>query len=190
MRAATDLKERIIGAAEDLFRRHGFERTTNKHIADAVGCTTAALYYYYPEGKQQLLREVANQNARAIAHMIESTRTAISLSDLLAQLNEGITRTLPEMAGRMHWLQAEFCNLSKRDQEHLRKQFVTLHGTLKQQLARFVSDPDMASQFTWLLMCAVMGHSMIFDKLEMPKEASFTREQLFQTLTRSVGLQK
>jgi AcrR family transcriptional regulator len=190
MRTATDLKERIIDAAEDLFRRQGFERTTNRHIADAVGCTTAALYYYYPDGKQQLLREVANQNAQAITRMIEGTRTATSLPDLLAQLNDGITRTLPELAGRMHWLQAEFRNLSKRDQEHLRRQFVTLHDTLQQQLARFVPEPHMASQFTWLLMCAVMGHSLIFDKLEMSKEASFSREQLFRTLTRGAGLRK
>lgn len=185
MRMATDLKDRILAAAELLFSRHGFERTTNRQIAEAVGCTTAALYYYYPEGKRQLLREVARQNAMAIARVIENTRDAASLPELLIQMSQGVTHTLPELARRLQWLQAEFSHLGKRERDHLRQQFITLHSALQQRLARFTPDDDSAYRLAWLVMCAAMGYAFLFDRLEISWDVSFTREHLFQTLTYS-----
>lgn len=41
-------RARIIECARESFARDGFDGTTNKHIADAVGISTAALYHYFP----------------------------------------------------------------------------------------------------------------------------------------------
>jgi len=53
----TDRREEIIGAAAGLFYAKGYEATTMQDIADALGVTKAALYYYV-SSKQELLQEL------------------------------------------------------------------------------------------------------------------------------------
>ncbi len=49
-----ETRRRILTAAEQLFLARGFKGVSMKDIADEVDVTTAALYYYFPEGKQEL----------------------------------------------------------------------------------------------------------------------------------------
>ena len=46
--ASADTRERLLEVARGAFARNGFDATTNKQIADAVGITTGAIYHYYP----------------------------------------------------------------------------------------------------------------------------------------------
>lgn len=48
-------KEKILKAAQDLFAKKGFEATTTREINRAVGISDGSLYYYFPEGKKQIL---------------------------------------------------------------------------------------------------------------------------------------
>ncbi len=45
--ASADTHERLLHVARRAFARDGFDATTNRHIADAVGITTGAIYHYY-----------------------------------------------------------------------------------------------------------------------------------------------
>jgi AcrR family transcriptional regulator len=45
--ASAETHERLLQVARRAFARDGFEATTNRHIADAVGITTGAIYHYY-----------------------------------------------------------------------------------------------------------------------------------------------
>jgi AcrR family transcriptional regulator len=51
-------KDLIIEIASDLFLKQGYEATSVRQIADAVGVTEAALYYHFKEGKRELLQAV------------------------------------------------------------------------------------------------------------------------------------
>ncbi|MBI3423086.1 MAG: TetR/AcrR family transcriptional regulator [Acidobacteria bacterium] len=48
----------IYRAAATLFCARGYDATTMSAVADAVGVTKAALYYFFPGGKQELLYAV------------------------------------------------------------------------------------------------------------------------------------
>jgi AcrR family transcriptional regulator len=48
-------RERILDTALDLFIEQGYEKTSLRELAERVGVTKAALYYYFPS-KEQLLR--------------------------------------------------------------------------------------------------------------------------------------
>lgn len=50
-------KDRIFDAAVGLFARDGYERTTMRRIADAVGLSESAVYRHY-EGKEALLEAI------------------------------------------------------------------------------------------------------------------------------------
>ncbi len=50
-------REKIFDAAVDLFAEHGYDRTTVRDIAKAVGVTESAVYRHYP-GKDAILEAI------------------------------------------------------------------------------------------------------------------------------------
>ena len=66
---SAETRERIIDAGRLAFASQGFDRTTNKDIADAAGLTTGALYHYF-ESKQALFVAVlADQQERVLRRL-------------------------------------------------------------------------------------------------------------------------
>jgi AcrR family transcriptional regulator len=53
-------RARIIVAARECFARDGYDKTTNKEIADAAGITTGAIYHYF-DSKPALFAAVASE---------------------------------------------------------------------------------------------------------------------------------
>ncbi|MDR2158971.1 MAG: TetR/AcrR family transcriptional regulator [Treponema sp.] len=53
----------IMRSAEDLFMRHGYEKTSMQQIADNAGLTKGALYHYFDSKEALLERMCADHNA-------------------------------------------------------------------------------------------------------------------------------
>jgi AcrR family transcriptional regulator len=58
-------KARIIAAARACFARDGYDKTTNKEIAEAAGLTTGAIYHYF-DSKPALFAAVAAETFELI----------------------------------------------------------------------------------------------------------------------------
>ena len=54
-------KQEILTRAARLFSERGYHATRMEEIAEACGLTKAALYYYFPDGKSQILLELVRQ---------------------------------------------------------------------------------------------------------------------------------
>src|ERR1700761_3598526 len=52
-----DTRERILDVAQELFTRDGYDKTSLRDIAERLGVTKAALYYYF-ERKEDILLEL------------------------------------------------------------------------------------------------------------------------------------
>jgi AcrR family transcriptional regulator len=63
----------ILNAAKRLFLTDGFERTTIRKIAAAVGVSPAALYLYFPD-KDAILRAIAESTFEALLAALEETQ--------------------------------------------------------------------------------------------------------------------
>lgn len=57
----SDAKQRVMETAETLFMKRGYNAVTLRDIADALGIRQASLYYHFPDGKEQLYVEIAEQ---------------------------------------------------------------------------------------------------------------------------------
>jgi AcrR family transcriptional regulator len=53
----TETRERILDVAQELFTRHGYDKTSLRDIAERLDITKAALYYYF-ERKEDMLVEL------------------------------------------------------------------------------------------------------------------------------------
>jgi len=52
-----ETRERILDVAQELFTEHGYDKTSLRDIAERLGITKAALYYYF-ERKEDILLEL------------------------------------------------------------------------------------------------------------------------------------
>lgn len=57
-------RERVLDAAERLFREQGYSAVSMRDIARALGIRQASLYYHVPDGKEQLFIEVTERSLR------------------------------------------------------------------------------------------------------------------------------
>jgi AcrR family transcriptional regulator len=58
-----DLRQMIITAAREQFRRHGYEGVSMRKVASLVGYTAGAIYRYFPD-KESLLRHIWEDELR------------------------------------------------------------------------------------------------------------------------------
>ena len=63
----------ILAAARRLFLTEGYERTTIRKIAAAVGVSSAALYLYFPD-KDAILRAISEATFEALLARLEQTQ--------------------------------------------------------------------------------------------------------------------
>jgi AcrR family transcriptional regulator len=90
-------RDRILGAAMQVFRRHGFQRSSIEQTAEAAGLTRQALYHHF-ESKQALFRAVIEHvHEGALAAELAATAAAEKAGKGLADiLIAGLTARMKE----------------------------------------------------------------------------------------------
>ena len=85
---AGSTKRLILETAQRLFDEHGYDATSLRQIAEAVGMTKAAVYYHYP-AKEHLLVELTRPMLEAMSELVTRLRTgsADSAAALAAYLD-------------------------------------------------------------------------------------------------------
>ena len=161
MAQPTDLAERILIESSGLFRENGYDATSIKQIADASGCTTAALYYYFEGGKSEILREVILRYQEG-TNILQGIETSESLADFVANLTANLAGSLPMMADQIGWALLQFPNLDREDQRVLQDGILTIHTSLSDSVQPFVDDSESANRVAWLLYCAFFGYHQLF----------------------------
>jgi len=68
-------REQILRTALDLFRVQGYDATSLRQIAEALGLTKAALYYHFP-AKEHLVVELTRPFVEALADIVGEARSA------------------------------------------------------------------------------------------------------------------
>ena len=72
-REKTELRERILATAREMFASEGVEAVTMRKIADRIEYSATAIYQYFPD-KEALLREICERDFAALAQ--QSLRVA------------------------------------------------------------------------------------------------------------------
>lgn len=67
----TDTRTRFLTAANELFRRHGYNGSSIKQITEVAGATIGSLYHHFPGGKVELTAAVVEQTGRAYRDLFE-----------------------------------------------------------------------------------------------------------------------
>jgi AcrR family transcriptional regulator len=71
--AATGTREKLIEAAITLMRRSGLSGAGINEIVRESGAPKGSVYYYFPKGKQQIVKEGLEQYSERVVTFIDST---------------------------------------------------------------------------------------------------------------------
>lgn len=80
-------RARLLTVAERLFSERGYTAVTLRDIANDVGIRQASLYYYFPDGKEQLFVAVTEQGLIRVTTELAQVATETSHRNLREQLN-------------------------------------------------------------------------------------------------------
>jgi len=168
MSEAHSLQDLIIENAGELFRERGYAATTIKQIAKASGCTTAALYYHFEDGKQHILREVIHRSTQE-ADMSMHLPQAVSLEEFLVKLGANLAERFPNVADHINWIMLQFATLPDEEKRIVQNQVIGRQHALKERISQYVADEETAERLAWLVYCSFLGYQQMFTKLDVAK---------------------
>lgn len=181
------LHDKILEKAGQLFREKGYATTSMKQIAEASGCTNAALYYYFEGGKRHILHEVIHHMAVGDPFMASALSQADSLESLIISMSQALSKNLPHTTDRVNWLLLQFPTLPNEEKQFLQdRAFFGLQSMLQKQISRFVDDESTAEKIGWMLFCSFFGHQQIFNKMEIGKRIDFSLEEYGRFLAQMI----
>lgn len=89
-----DTKEKILITASKLFQKQGYHATGLNQIIKESGCPKGSLYYYFPDGKEQLVEEAvfrATEDMRQeVDNLLSAYDNVIDAIDHLFNFHEEI----------------------------------------------------------------------------------------------------
>ena len=183
MRESTELKETILHEASELFMAHGYAGTSIKQIAGASGCTTAALYYYFPDGKTQILREAARSTfSEKFTTLVQAGRDASSLDEWVRAFGHAAMRSFEEIHRRSSWIEVEMHQLGADEKAVIHQQILEFHKAITMEIARFVEDESTASKLAWMLLCSLGGYAQLFHGRGLEQVCSFDFASFVETM--------
>ena len=186
MTTTHSLQNLIVEKAGELFREQGYAATSIKQIAKASGCTTAALYYYFEDGKRHILREVIHHSAQEgeVSRHLPQTD---SLEEFVIELGSNLASRFPKDADRFNWIMLQFPTLPEEEQRIVQNQVVGRQRELQEQIRRYVADDRTAERMAWLVFCSFFGYQQIFTKMEVGQRVDFGAVAYGRFLAQVVG---
>ncbi len=159
-------RDEMLKVAGELFVRQGYDGTSTRQIADEVGCTKAALYYHFKDGKEELFQEVFKLHCPEFGHVLANCEAAASLNELILCLARNMKKHQPERLNRMRWVIAEYPNLDEGQREMLRVRKREHLDKVADLLGRFIADRQEAEHVATLMLGAMVGYDQLFVQME------------------------
>lgn len=160
-----NLRDKIIEKASALFRRNGYRATSNRQISSAAGCTTAALYYHFENGKSHILREVIYSNIKDPSGIREKVKDCKDLNEFLLKLTEMMVQEIPRITDSLVWLLLEFPRLPEEERRILKEHIINFHNVIESELRRFITKEEDLANLAWISICAFFGFHQLFLKM-------------------------
>lgn len=161
--AGEDTQNRILDEAQALFSERGYVGTTVQQVAGKLGITKAALYYHFPQGKEEIFVELMRRHLRRLHQGLEQAIGAGATARArLEAMAEHITVNTPH--GDVEKLRRELIHVSEAHRASLRDDFralilQTIHPVLRQGVERGELREHDSELVTWVFLNSVCGVS-------------------------------
>lgn len=178
-------RELLIETAATFFQEQGYNATSVRQIAEAVGVTEAALYYHFKEGKRALLQAVLENYTPHLMTISDNYAHIPTLSEFVAQfIRDQDNDYNRDNISRLRWILLEYPNLSPDEQAIFHIQGMEAHAILTASIQRYISDHQKAKRLAWVLITVLFGYGQLFLNLGfMNVTDDFKVDEAIETLT-------
>jgi AcrR family transcriptional regulator len=180
----TNRRELILNTAARLFTQQGYTETSVRQIADEVGCTEAALYYHFKEGKRELLQHVVECQFPDLQSIVEDCRGAQSLRELVLLYGEKMRKVGPIHIRKLRWLSAEYPHLDPEEQSFIQQKQLKFHRGMAALMAQFLASKEEADDLAWILFSTAFGYGQLFINFELQEHVDFPPEKMIAMLVK------
>jgi len=183
-------REKIVQAATELFMDNGYQKTSVRDITNKVGCTEAALYYHFKDGKRSLFKEVIESNIPSLMSILEDCQGAESLYELIMKYGQSMTRTLELRAEKFRWIVSEFPESQNEERDIFHEKHLKFHNAMTELVRPFVSNEVQAHHIAWLISCTGIGYMQVFCALDMKSVANVQPMDLLERLAKALSAEQ
>jgi AcrR family transcriptional regulator len=161
--AGEDTQNRILDEAQALFSERGYVGTTVQQVAARIGITKAALYYHFPQGKEEIFVELMRRHLRRLHDGLEQI---VSQGGATRERLEAIAVYMAARApaGDIDKLRRELIHIDESHRAALRDEFHRrIVGTIYVLLRRGVELGELREHnselATWMFLHSVCSLS-------------------------------
>lgn len=184
----TNRRDEIVRVAADLFMREGYAATSVRDIAQKVGCTEAALYYHFKEGKRALFKAVIEMVLPSLLSVLDTCKDAQSLQELVVLYAQAAEKTMPAQSVRFRWIVSEFHNFADEERAYFYEKDTFIYSKLGELVGQFVPDRSTAEQMTWIMITITLGYMQVFFNLNFRFMEHARSVRLHDLLWSALGL--
>jgi TetR/AcrR family transcriptional repressor of lmrAB and yxaGH operons len=155
-------REKILQTASELMEKQGYHGTGLNEIIQKSGAPKGSLYYYFPEGKEQLASEAILRAGQIVLERFseqtaDEPDSAQAIHDFLYMIAKRMEETKFYTGSTMTMIAMETVAESQRINKACQEGYAMLIGAFKDKLLLGGMDESKASNMAEMIIAAVEG---------------------------------
>lgn len=155
-------REKILQAASILMEKQGYHATGINEIIKKSGAPKGSVYYYFPDGKEQIASEAVIQAGKFFSARIqtgkeEQSSSAQVIRDFLYKVADHMEKTNFYTGSTLTMIAMESATQSKRVNKACREAYERLIGSFKDILVDGGTEKAAATGIAEMIVAAVEG---------------------------------
>lgn len=187
MKKDKNLKKRILEEAKKLFQKQGIKATTIKQIAEASNCTNAALYYYFENGKNEIIKETIFDILKDRLTILEGLEDSKDLNDFITKLGKKLNTEKYHISNNISWLIVEFNQIPDEIEKVFHDNFDNFHKKLSSIINIYIDNKEKSEDVAWILFCSVFGYQQLFQKMNFSKYFKMDLNEFTEKLATTIS---
>lgn len=158
----SNARDQILQATCDLLEKQGYHGTGLNEIVKESGAPKGSLYYYFPEGKEQITAEAVLQSGRVVSEWIRtglkgSTSAPKAIHDFILLVAENVERSGFAAGSPLTAVAMETATQSERINLACREAYEMLQAAFKEKLLESGYSASKAEDFATFVTAAIEG---------------------------------
>lgn len=158
----SNARSQILQTTRDLLEKQGYHGTGLNEIVKQSGAPKGSLYYYFPNGKEQITAEAVHQSGQKTAERIRDELTsrseaASAIHDFIQRVADHVERSGFAAGSPLTAVAMETAKTSERINEACRAAYSMLQGAFKEKLLENQYSASKADELATFITASIEG---------------------------------
>ena len=162
----TSTRDQIIQSTCDLIENQGYHATGMNEIVKESGAPKGSIYYYFPEGKEEITAEAVLFAGRTVAgrirrHLAAFEDPAEALQSFVENIAHHVEASGFRAGGPLTIVASETATTHERLNQACQQAYALIREAFAERLRAAGFAPDHAQRLTWMIISAIEGGTIL-----------------------------